>query len=424
MIRAVNPDWLLEDVAFNISEHLSPSNLSSYLAGVSPFPVGHFPTLMKLVPDPMARARLGCQFRSARAAHKAKLAVRREGRLSRAGHAHTVHVRPIRSKTPATLREARVYEIMERSAAYQELHKGALLSLTWKNLPDLLVTLVDIPRREQGEEAARSNATALFDTMRSLPVENASDSLSAINLAYRTGDLIAQFDDWDAIEMIRAQLRRLRKEVKGDDGKLFCDRMLDEYASLQSNRTASDRLKFAAKAMNRFKGKTKRFTYLSQDFKSLHYGWASTFFNYIQVAMPTARTESRLQALRDVFDRGLESLGMEGSMSEDAAALKAPDPYRAQLIGAQELSLAQFCHDREIRHAHIDKAIAMTDFALNQFGQNYRQGGTIVAQLRVDHAAALLHTYNGERKWPIASRYAAARKAAATDCAEAACFIR
>jgi len=274
-----------------------------------------------------ARRRLERQFVSAKAAHEAKRAARSSRQSRRTHSGHAILVRASRSKNPALERESRVYEIMERSPAFQGQHKGGLLSLDWKNLPELLQALIEGPRLVNGEAAALDNAAALFDAMRSKPINNAAESLSALDLTYRVSDLVAQFDDLKAIEKIQAHLRHLLAEIKGHDAEVFCRRMLDDNASLQSDRYgARQRLKFARSAMNRFAAVPGRFVYLSNDFWRLQDGWASTFFNYIQVAMPTARTETRMQGLRAQYDRGLERLGVSSSITHDAATFTAPDP--------------------------------------------------------------------------------------------------
>jgi hypothetical protein len=420
VVLATKPDRGLLDLCDDIG--IEPSNFRSCLAGTRAFPNECFRNLMERLPDSVAREtreRLEHQFRSAKAAYRAKLAVRRSRRPRQLQSGHDILLRRIRSQSPKLARESYVYEIMERSTCYQERHRGVLLSLSWRNLSDLLMALVDSSRRTEGEAAAFHNAVALFQAMRFLPVKNTAESLSALNLSYWVGDLAAQFDDWDAIEEIRNHLEQLLKEIKGRDADIFCRRMLDEYASTQNDRYgAKECLEFAHSAMKRFAATPKRSIYLSQDFWRLQGGWASTFFNYIQVAMPTARTDWRLQGLRAVYDRALKQLGAVGSMTDDAAMLTAPDPYRAQLITAQELTLARY-GDRGARYKHIDRAIAMTTFALDRFGGAFREGQSIVAQLRVDHAAALLRTYSGERQWPLAASYEAVWHAAREACAEA-----
>jgi hypothetical protein len=420
VVLAAKPDRGFLDLCDDIG--IEPSNFRSCLAGTRTFPNKCFRKLMKLIPDSVAREtreRLEHQFRSATATYRARLAMRRPRRRRQLQSGHDILLRGIRSRDPKLARESYIYEIMERSACYQEPHGGVLLSLSWKNLSDLLMVLVDSSRRMEGEAAAFRNAATLFQAMRSLPVKNTAESLSALNLTYWVGDLAAQFDDWGAIEKIRNHLQQLLKEIKGREADILCHRMLDEYASTQNDRYgAKKRLKFAHSAMMRFEAAPKRSIYLSQDFSRLQGGWASTFFNYIQVAMPTARTEWRLQGLRAVYDRGLEKLGAVGSITDDAAMLTAPDPYRAQLITAQELTLARY-GDRGTRYKHIDRALEMTTFALDRFGGDFREGESIIAQLCVDHAAALLRTYSGERQWPRAARYDAAWHAAKKECAKA-----
>ena len=80
--------------------------------------------------------------------------------------------------------------------------------------------------------------------------------------------------------------------------------------------------------------------------------------------------------------------------------------------------LAQ-CSKEPERTRHIDSALAVITFALAAFAGEFKREETIIAQLLVDRAFALLLAYGGEAEWPRTSEYALARIAAAKACASA-----
>jgi hypothetical protein len=333
LVLRAKPQWGLTDLGDKVA--LWPQNLNSYLAGTAPISDDRFRKITKYLSDPRVAAELERGLGSAKAARRARFAAQAK-RQFLSGHDIIVHAS--RNREPTRAYESFVYRAMETSVSYQSRHHGRFVRLSWDALSDLLTVIVDDVRKASGQFSAFSNVAALFQVMRRLPISGVTQSLSALHLTYRLGDLAAQFDDWTLLEEIDVHLRQLLSEIEGRESKAYCRRMLDEYSSLRNDRySPKKRLVFAGSAIGRLASAPKRHLYLTQDFARLHSGWVSTSFNYVQTALPATRTQSQANALRRRFDESLRELGIAGAMSAHAKALTAPDPWLAQLIVCRSL---------------------------------------------------------------------------------------
>jgi hypothetical protein len=395
-------------------------NLRHCYSGRDSFPDAVRDWLLRRIADTVVRERLRDQFAT-------RKAIRWTGRVANrllvpAGPqaVHGILLHDDRTKDGRALAAAHAFHAMETSEVFARRYHGALLSLKWAHVPELVALLVDEARRADGEAEAYVNASLLFKAMKIVPVATTEDCMGALELSYVLGDLAAQFDDWVLVKFVEDSLRELRSEIDSDDARILCKRMTNEYRSLRRNvGTFEERINAARAACSQFDKAMKRYSYFTDDFRRLHEGWLSTIFNFIQLAIPRTQSEAGLAGQHSLFDRHLERMGMPSTMKSDADTVTASDPWRAQLIARQFVSLAP--HLPAVKGgAYVDRAIQLTGLALVRFGRPFAHCETIMAQLHVDRAAALLRTYTRVGGWRLSTEYVAARAAADAYC-EAAC---